>query len=53
MPYVPRTVAPQVTVDDDARQLVVRTTNKKYFKRIDIEDLDRMKLPIEEKALSP
>ena len=29
-----------------------RTVNKKYFKRISIEDLDRMRLPIEEKALS-
>ena len=50
LPYPKPTYS--VTVDEEQRQLVVRTTNKKYFKRIDIEDLDRMKLPIEEKALS-
>ena len=41
-----------MTVEAEARQLVVRTANKKYFKRISIEDMDRMKLPLEEKALS-
>ena len=50
LPYPKPTYS--VTVDGEARQLVVRTTNKKYFKRISIEDLDRMRLPIEEKALS-
>lgn len=50
LPYPKPTYS--VTVDGEARQLVVRTTNKKYFKRIDIEDLDRMRLPIEDKALS-
>ena len=50
LPYPKPTYS--VTVDAEARQLVVRTANKKYFKRIDIEDLDRMRLPLEEKALS-
>ena len=50
LPYPKPTYS--VTVDAEARQLVVRTTNKKYFKRISIEDMDRMKLPLEEKALT-
>jgi len=41
-----------VTIDQEQRQIVVRTSNKKYFKRINIEDLDRMRLPIEESAMS-
>ena len=49
LPYPKPTYS--VTLDAEARQLVVRTTNKKYFKRIDIEDMDRMRLPLEESAL--
>lgn len=33
-----------VTVDTDSRCLVVRTTNKKYFKKLPIPDLDRLNL---------
>ena len=50
LPYPKPTYS--VTIDPEQRQVVVRTANKKYFKRIDIEDLDRMRLPLEEKALS-
>ena len=50
LPYPKATYS--VSIDHEQRQVVVRTANKKYFKRISIEDLDRMRLPIEEKALS-
>eukprot|EP00736_Rhodelphis_marinus_P010880 Rmarinus@m.14045 len=41
-----------VTVDERAREIVVRTSNKKYYKRFNIPDLDRLALPVEEKAVS-
>ena len=41
-----------VTVDLDANQIVVRTSNKKYFKRIDVEELDRARVPLEEPNLT-
>jgi len=50
LPYPKPTYS--VTIDQDKRQIVVRTSNKKYFKRIDIDDLDRARLPIEDSALS-
>ena len=50
LPYPKPTYS--VTVEAEARQVVVRTANKKYFKRIDIEDMNRMRLPLEESALS-
>jgi len=39
LPYPLKTY--QVSVDDDLRTITVRTTNKKYFKKITIPDLDR------------
>lgn len=50
LPYPKPTYS--VTIDQDQRQIVIRTSNKKYFKRIDIADLDRARLPIEDSALS-
>lgn len=41
-----------VTIDTEQNQIVVRTSNKKYFKRIDVEELDRMRIPLEEASLS-
>ena len=41
-----------VSVDTEQNQIVVRTANKKYFKRIDVEELDRMRIPLEEAGLS-
>ena len=41
-----------VTVDTEQNQIVVRTSNKKYFKRIDVEELDRARIPLEEAGLS-
>ncbi|EAR93824.3 DPCD protein (macronuclear) [Tetrahymena thermophila SB210] len=37
----------QIEVDEEKQQLVVRTTNKKYFKRIDVPDLARYNLKLE------
>ncbi|KAL4478896.1 hypothetical protein ABPG72_009722 [Tetrahymena utriculariae] len=37
----------QIDVDEEKQQLVVRTTNKKYFKRIDVPDLARYNLKLE------
>ena len=50
LPYPKATYS--VSIDHEQRQVVVRTANKKYFKRIDIADLDRARLPLEEEALS-
>merc|ERR1719174_1520185 len=35
-----------VTVDEEKQQIVVRTSNKKYFKRIDLPDLKRVDPPL-------
>ncbi|RZF43055.1 hypothetical protein LSTR_LSTR001233 [Laodelphax striatellus] len=40
LPYPPETYS--VTADTNERCLVVRTTNKKYFKKIPIPELDRV-----------
>ncbi|EDV20765.1 uncharacterized protein TRIADDRAFT_31259 [Trichoplax adhaerens] len=40
-----------ITVDDEKRQLVLRTKNKKYFKRISIPDMDRFHLPLDQNAV--
>jgi len=41
-----------VQVEEEARQIVVRTSNKKYFKRITVDDMERAKLPLDPAALS-
>eukprot|EP00331_Platyophrya_macrostoma_P033108 CAMPEP_0176447358 /NCGR_PEP_ID=MMETSP0127-20121128/24973_1 /TAXON_ID=938130 /ORGANISM="Platyophrya macrostoma, Strain WH" /LENGTH=166 /DNA_ID=CAMNT_0017833767 /DNA_START=105 /DNA_END=605 /DNA_ORIENTATION=+ len=41
-----------VTVDEEKQEIVVRTSNKKYFKRISIPDMKRNGLKLEESALS-
>lgn len=41
-----------VTIDHEKQHIVVRTTNKKYFKRIDVEDLSRLGLKLKEESLS-
>jgi len=50
MPYPKETY--QVTADDEKNQVVIRTTNKKYFKRIDVPDLNRLGLRVEEGGIS-
>ncbi|XP_077311467.1 protein DPCD [Lithobates pipiens] len=41
-----------VTVDKTERSCIVRTTNKKYYKKFTIPDLDRCRLELNESALS-
>mmetsp|Transcript_58725 Transcript_58725/g.108341 ORF Transcript_58725/g.108341 Transcript_58725/m.108341 type:complete len:214 (+) Transcript_58725:75-716(+) len=42
----------QVSVDHDKQQIVVRTSNKKYYKRIDVPDLRRLALQLKDELLS-
>ena len=49
LPYPKPTYS--VTVDGEARQLVVRTTNKKYFRRWSVDALKRRGLPLDPAAL--
>mmetsp|Transcript_105473 Transcript_105473/g.183452 ORF Transcript_105473/g.183452 Transcript_105473/m.183452 type:complete len:292 (-) Transcript_105473:71-946(-) len=41
-----------VTIDQEKQQIVVRTSNKKYFKRIDVEDLRRVGAKLQDELLS-
>lgn len=41
-----------VTIDHEKQQIVVRTSNKKYFKRIDVVDLARVNLKLKDESLS-
>nr|XP_006819551.1 PREDICTED: protein DPCD-like [Saccoglossus kowalevskii] len=41
-----------VTVDTDSGCIIIRTTNKKYYKKFNIPDLQRLGLPLEQSALS-
>uniref|UniRef100_A0A8C3X1C1 Protein DPCD n=1 Tax=Catagonus wagneri TaxID=51154 RepID=A0A8C3X1C1_9CETA len=41
-----------VSVDQKERCVVVKTTNKKYYKKFSIPDLDRYQLPLEDSSLS-
>lgn len=43
----------KVTIDDEKDQIVVQTSNKKYFKRLDIPDIKRgFNLKLKEENLS-
>ena len=42
----------QLSIDDDKQQIVLRTSNKKYFKRFDIPALKRMGLLLQTSALT-
>ena len=50
IPY-PREVY-QITIDSDREQIVLRTTNKKYFKRFDIPALKRAEVPLDKSDIS-
>ncbi|EPY82568.1 protein DPCD-like protein [Camelus ferus] len=41
-----------VCVDQKERCVVIRTTNKKYYKKFSIPDLDRYQLPLDDSSLS-
>ena len=38
--------------DVPKQQIVLKTTNKKYYKRIDIPDLRRVRLELEESSIT-
>ena len=42
----------QLSVDEEKQQIVLRTSNKKYFKRFDIPALKRLKMKLEPRAIS-
>jgi len=35
-----------VEVDEEKQQIVVKTTNKKYYKRIDVPDMKRLQVTL-------
>jgi len=39
-------------VDHTKQEIVVRTSNKKYYKRFDIPDMRRLKLPLEDSSVA-
>eukprot|EP01112_Ceratiomyxa_fruticulosa_P015229 TRINITY_DN4456_c0_g1_i1.p1 TRINITY_DN4456_c0_g1~~TRINITY_DN4456_c0_g1_i1.p1 ORF type:complete len:121 (-),score=26.79 TRINITY_DN4456_c0_g1_i1:42-404(-) len=41
-----------VEIDPNEQKIVVRTSNKKYFKKIDLLDLTRVKIQLDSKELS-
>lgn len=50
LPYPPEVYS--VSVDHEKQQVVVRTSNKKYYKRIDVPDLARLGLRLDDDQLS-
>ncbi|PIK35450.1 hypothetical protein BSL78_27731 [Apostichopus japonicus] len=50
LPYPVETYT--VTADNDARCCIIRTSNKKYYKKFTIPDLDRIQLPIDQSAIT-
>ena len=49
LPYPKDTYA--LTVDEEKQQLVLRTTNKKYFKRFDVPALKRLGLALDPRLI--
>eukprot|EP00397_Hematodinium_sp_SG-2012_P052552 GEMP01062186.1.p1 GENE.GEMP01062186.1~~GEMP01062186.1.p1 ORF type:complete len:198 (+),score=29.12 GEMP01062186.1:32-595(+) len=41
-----------ISVDDETQQIVIRTSNKKYFKRIDIPDMRRLELKLDRSCVT-
>jgi hypothetical protein len=42
----------QVAVDDSKEAIIIKTVNKKYYKKLSIPDMQRCKLPLEQSAIS-
>ena len=40
-----------VSVDDEKQEIVIRTSNKKYYKRFDIPDMKRRGLKLDQSQL--
>jgi len=41
-----------ISLDEQQRQITIRTQNKKYFKKFNITDLDRLEIPLEKRLLT-
>mmetsp|Transcript_3056 Transcript_3056/g.6867 ORF Transcript_3056/g.6867 Transcript_3056/m.6867 type:complete len:285 (-) Transcript_3056:79-933(-) len=41
----------KITIDHETQQIVIRTSNKKYFKRIDVPDMRRLSLKLQDEML--
>jgi hypothetical protein len=39
-------------IDHNKQEVIVRTSNKKYYKRFDIPDLKRLKINLDESSLA-
>ncbi|GAB1599237.1 protein DPCD-like [Argonauta hians] len=50
LPYPPDTY--DITLDEDKQNVVVRTTNKKYYKKFSIPDMTRLELPLNKDAIT-
>ena len=50
LPYPKETYI--IEVDHNKQQIVLKTTNKKYYKRIDIPDLKRLNMVMEESSIA-
>nr|CAB3265675.1 protein DPCD [Phallusia mammillata] len=50
LPYPLKTY--EITVDSDEKNIVVRTTNKKYFKKINIPDMERRELKLDSEDMN-
>lgn len=50
LPYPKETYI--IEVDHDKQQIVLKTTNKKYYKRIDIPDLKRLGMKMQEESIA-
>jgi len=50
LPYPKNTYI--IEVDHTKQQIVLKTTNKKYYKRIDLPDLRRLKLAVDESSIA-
>ncbi|XP_049872347.1 protein DPCD [Pectinophora gossypiella] len=46
LPYPIETYS--VSANNDERRIIIRTTNKKYFKKLEVPELDRLNLPLEQ-----
>ena len=42
----------QLSIDHDKQQIVLRTANKKYYKRIEIPELKRLGIALDDKQIS-
>ena len=49
LPYPKETYS--IEVDHNKQEIVLRTSNKKYYKRFDIPDMKRLGLPLEESSV--